>query len=458
MKVPWSDHEWKRVVVYGLGASGRAAVRLLTSRQVEVVGLDDRQPPAEVQAALLALGGVQLLTGRVPVSLPNRVDGVVVSPGVPPDRPLLLAARERGLPVIGEVELAFPFIEGPVIGVTGSNGKSTTTALTGALLKACGYTVEVCGNIGVPLTACVDGPADRTFVVELSSFQLETVVTFRPRAAALLNLSPDHLDRYEGMAAYRDAKAALFARQQPDDVAVMNGDDAWVRELEVTARRRLFSRLERVDDGCYVDGERVVETRPGEADVELFRCADVPLPGPHNLENAMAAALLARAVGAGVEGLRRGLGTFEGLPHRMQHVATWQGVAFYDDSKGTNVGATRRSLEGFPDASVHLILGGRNKGANPAELADIVRRKARAVYVIGEAAQEFGAALRGAAPIERAGDMATAVRRAAQQASSGEAVVLSPACASFDQYQDFNQRGDHFQQLVRELPKEVGHG
>lgn len=458
MKVPWSDHEWERVVVYGLGASGRAAVRLLTARGVEVVGLDDGQPPVEVRDELLALGGVQLCTDSTPTSLPGAVDGVVVSPGIPPERPLLVAARAQGVPVIGEVELAFPFVEGTVIGVTGSNGKSTTTALTGALLKACGYAVEVCGNIGVPLAACVDGPAGRTFVVELSSFQLETVDTFRPRAAALLNLSPDHLDRYAGMEAYRDAKASLFARQQREDVAVLNADDPWVRDLEVRARRRLFSRLDRVPDGCYVDGDRVIETAPGEADTELFHCADLPLPGLHNLENAMAAALLARAVGAEIDGLRRGLAGFRGLPHRMEHVATWHEVAFYDDSKGTNIGATQRSLEGFADGTVHLILGGRNKGADPAELVDVVRRKARAVYLIGEAAAEFGAALQGTVPMHEAGDMDTAVRLAAAHATSGEAVVLSPACASFDQYRDFNQRGDHFQQLVRELPKEVGHG
>jgi len=458
MRVPWSKQEWNRVVVYGLGMSGRAAIRFLTSHGVEVVGLDDRQPPVEMQAELLELGGVQLCTGSMPAALPDNVDGVVISPGVRPDHPLVLKARRRGLPVIGEVELAFPFIDGPVVAITGSNGKSTTTALTGALLEACGYPVEVCGNIGVPLASCIEGPPGRTFIVELSSFQLETVQTFRPRAAALLNLSPDHLDRYAGMEEYLRAKAAMFAQQQGDDVAVLNADDPSVRALHVPARRRLFSRVEKVAAGCYLDGERVLEVFPDATEAELFRCEDVPLPGLHNLENAMAAALLARAVGADVEGLKKGLRDFRGLPHRMQRVATWHGIDFYDDSKGTNVGATRRSLEGFADGSVLLILGGRNKGADPAELAEIVRRKARAVYLIGEAADQFDRALHGVAPIHMAGDMEHAVRLAAAAAQRGQSVVLSPACASFDQYRDFNQRGDDFQQLVQHLVKEVGHG
>lgn len=455
MNVPWSDYEWNRVAVYGLGASGRAAIRLLVARRVEVLGVDDRDLVEEARREIGSLSGVEIQAGGIAEDLPAGIDGVVVSPGIPPDRPLLKAARRRGLPVIGEVELAFPFLDGPVVAITGSNGKSTTTALTGALLRACGYPVEVCGNIGVPLADRVDGPSGRTFVVELSSFQLETVVTFRPHAAALLNLSPDHLDRYEGMDAYRDAKAAIFARQNPDDVAVLNADDPWLRDLEVRARRRVFSRRGPVADGCFVAGDRVVEVSPGASEVELFHCDEVPLAGLHNLENAMAAALLARAIGAELDGLKRGLKTFRGLPHRMEWVAERSGVSFIDDSKGTNIGATTRSLEGFPDRSVHLILGGRNKGAALEDLAGIVGRKACAVYLIGESADEFDRVLRKVVTVHRSGDMKTAVREATAAARPGEAVVLSPACASFDQYRDFNQRGDHFQQLVRSQLKEV---
>jgi UDP-N-acetylmuramoylalanine--D-glutamate ligase len=371
---------------------------------------------------------------------------------VPPQRPLLAAARRAGLPIIAEVELAFPFLDGPVVGITGSNGKSTTTALTGALLRAAGLPVEVCGNIGRPLSAVVEGPPGRVFVVELSSFQLEATETFRPRAAALLNLSPDHLDRYPDLAGYGGAKQRIFRLQGPEDTAVLNADDPWVADLAVRARRRRFSLRGPVDDGAWLDGERVVEggPPPDAAPVELFRRGELPLAGVHNLENAMAAALLARAMGVEPAALRAGLASFHGLPHRLERVAEEGGVVWYDDSKGTNVAATARAVEGFPDRSVHLILGGRNKGADPADLRPTVERKAARLYLIGESAADFERALGDLAPVERAGTLAEAVRRARRSARPGEAVVLSPACASFDQFRDFADRGRQFQALVRE--------
>lgn len=451
MKTPWPHGEWRRAAVYGLGASGRAAARLLTDRGVAVLGIDDGEPAAEARRELAALPAVELVTGGAPARLPEDVDGLVLSPGVPADRPLVAAARRAGVPVIGEVELAFPFLDGPVVAITGSNGKSTTTALTGALLAACGYPVEVCGNIGLPLAARVDGPAGRVFVVEVSSFQLETVVTFRPRAAALLNVSPDHLDRHSGMDAYVAAKERIFARQGPRDLAVLNADDGRVRDVRVRSRRRLFSRQGPVDDGCYVDGEEVLEVAPGAVPVTLFSRSQVPVPGVHNLENAMAAALLARALGAEVDGLRRGLAGFRGLPHRMELAGERAGVRYFDDSKATNLDATRASLEGFADGSVHLILGGRGKGTDPRELVPMVRRKARRAYLIGEAAAELAAVLEGQVPFTVAGTLDRAVVAAAAAAASGEAVLLSPACASFDQYRGFAARGDHFQALVATL-------
>jgi UDP-N-acetylmuramoylalanine--D-glutamate ligase len=451
MKTPWSDSEWRRALVYGLGVSGRAAARLLRDRGVEVVGVDGRAAEELELGGLASDPGVELLLGADPEKLPAAVDGVVVSPGVPRERPLLAAARRAGVPVVAEVELAFPFLNGPVIGVTGSNGKSTTTALTGSVLRSAGHDVEVCGNIGVPLSACVEGAEGRVFVVELSSFQLESIDTFRPRAAALLNLSADHLDRHAGLDGYLTAKRAIFGRQREGDVAVLNADDRHLAELPVKARRREFSRLEAVRDGCFVEGDRVVETAPGEPRRELFRRDDLGLPGTHNLENAMAAALLARALGAEPTAIRAGLAGFRGLPHRLEVVAELDDVIWFDDSKGTNLGATLKSLEGFADGTVHLILGGRGKGADPAVLAPAVKRKARRVYLIGESAAELERLLAADVPCERSGDLERAVAAAARHAGAGESVLLSPAYASFDQYGGFAERGDHFKRLVNGL-------
>lgn len=454
LQVPWSREPWTRVLVYGLGLSGRAAAELLLARGVRVVGYDDL-PAALDLGELASVGGFERLDPGA--ELPE-VDGVVVSPGVPADRPLLAAASERGLPVVAEVELAFPFLEGPLLGITGSNGKSTTTAWTGEILRRAGHAVEVCGNIGRPLAACVDGPPGRIFVTELSSFQLENVHTLRPLAAALLNLSPDHLDRHAGWDRYAQAKAALFARQGAGDVAVLNADDPAVATIGAGLagpRRRWFSTRNEVEDGCClaVDGTRVVEKTPGEPDAELFRRDELPLPGIHNLENAMAATLLARACGVEPRALAPGLASFRGLPHRTQKVAAVGGVEWIDDSKGTNVGATARSLEGFADGTVHLILGGRIKGADPAQLRTIVARKARRLYLIGESADLFAERLGDLVPAERCGGLERAVAAAAAVARPGEIVLLSPACASFDQYSGFAERGEHFQQLVSALEK-----
>ncbi len=449
LSVPWGSQNWRRVVIYGLGLSGQAAARFLRARGVAVVGVD-RRGAAEIAVPDLERDpGVELLLEREPEALPEGVDGVVLSPGVALDRPIVAAARRRGLPVIAEVELAFPFLNGPVVGITGSNGKSTTTALTGALLAAAGRRVEVCGNIGRPLTACVDGPRGRVFVVELSSFQLETTDTFRPNAAALLNISADHLDRHADLRRYAAAKERIFLRQRAEDVAVLNADDPEVARVVVAARRRHFARLAAIDDGCFAQGERVVEVEPGAPARDLFQRPDLTLEGPHNLENAMAAALLARAMGAGPEEIRAGLRGFRGLPHRLERVAERGGVVFYDDSKGTNVAATARSLEDFADRSVHLILGGRNKGADLGALRGVVARKAARAYLIGEAANELETALAGAVPLALAGTLERAVTLAAASARSGESVVLSPACASFDQFRDFGDRGDQFQKFVR---------
>lgn len=452
MSATFDPSRLRRLLVVGLGLSGTAASRLLLARGAEVVGAD-RRPAAVLELeGLSGAPGFELHAGGQLAALPSGLDAVVVSPGVALDHPLLAAARAAGVPIAAEVELAAAFLSGTLVAITGSNGKSTTTAMTGAFLAGAGFAVEVCGNIGVPLASVVDGPPDRVFVVELSSFQLETIHRFRPRAAALLNLSPDHLDRHGDLAGYLAAKQRIFARQEPGDVAVLNADDAPVAGTPVRARRRLFSGAGAVDDGACVLGGEVVERAPGGDARALFAVRDLPLPGPHNLENAMAAALLSRAVGAGAVEIRAALRAFRGLPHRLERVGQRAGVAYYDDSKGTNVAATARSLEGFADRSVHVVLGGRNKGADPAVLRGVVGRKARRAYLIGESAPEFERALSGAVDLSLAGTLETAVAEAADRARPGEAVVLSPACASFDQFRDYRDRGRRFQELVKALP------
>ena len=456
---------WRNALVYGLGLSGVAASRALADRNVRVAAVDGR-PAADLGAAareLLRSGRVDRLVAEEGAGLPPGIDAVVLSPGVPPDRPLLRAARAAGVPILAEVELAWRLLEASsaptVVGVTGSNGKSTTTALAGALLEAAGHPVEVCGNIGTPLCARVDGPPGRVFVVELSSFQLEAVDRFRPRAAALLNISPDHLDRYANVADYAAAKARIFGRQAAGDVAVVNADDGEARRWSdgrggapAPVRRRFFSRLRQVEDGCYLDRDRVIEVGP-EFRRELFRLDDLALDGLHNVENAMAAALLASAVGADPGRFPPALRAFEGLPHRLRLAATVGGVRYYNDSKATNPAAAMKALAGFDDGSVHLILGGRAKGESAAfaGLASLAGAKAKAVYLIGEAAPAIASVLPAAAARRRCGTLDRAVEEASAAASPGEAVLLSPACASFDQFEDFAQRGRRFEERVRAL-------
>jgi UDP-N-acetylmuramoylalanine--D-glutamate ligase len=442
---------WRRAYVVGLGLSGRAAARLLLARGVEVVA-SDRRPVEELELGDLAgRAGLDLRAGTEEARLPDKLDALVVSPGVSLRHPLVESARAARVPVVAEVELAARLLDGTIVAVTGSNGKSTTTALTGALVAASGRPVEVCGNIGVPLASVVEGAPGRVFVVELSSFQLETIDRFRPDAAALLNLSPDHLDRHGDLGGYLAAKRRIFENQGEGDVGVVNADDLALDRVGTAGRRRLFSRLGRVADGCWLAGEAVVESAPGAPDRALFHLADLRLAGPHNLENAMAAALLARAVGVAAETIPAALAAFRGLPHRLELVGERDGVAFYDDSKGTNIGATSRSIEGFADSSVHLILGGRNKGADFRELREVVARKARRAYLIGESAGALERALAGTVELVPSGTLEAAVGEAAAAARPGESVVLSPACASFDQFRDFVDRGRRFRQAVERV-------
>lgn len=439
---------WRTVLVYGLGVSGRAAAGLALARGQAVMAVDD--DPSADSGPL-----VDRIQRVAPTELPDSVDGVVVSPGVAPDAPLLDLAARRTVPVLSEVEFAYQWSDsGAFVGITGSNGKSTTCALTGEILAAGTNTVAVCGNFGMALSEAVEKGAE-TYVVELSSFQLQGIGSFHAEVAAWLNLSPDHLDRHATLAAYAEAKAAIFRNQTAEDVAILNADDAVVSTTQVGARRLTFSAERPVARGCYLEQQAVVEVGD-EGGSLLFTTDDLSLPGTHNLQNVMAAGLIGRSLGISSESVRRAIRGFRGLPHRTELVAEVDGVRYYNDSKGTNPAATAQSLAAFPEACVHLIVGGRAKGGDWSELTAAAVDRVRRVYGIGEAGPDLVAALASAAPGEDCGDLSAAVTAAASSAADGEVVLLSPACASYDQYDSFAQRGDHFRRLVDGLT--VGSG
>lgn len=434
---------WRTVLIYGLGVSGRAAASLALARGQAVIAVDD---DPGVESGELS-GRIEL---AAPTELADGVDGIIVSPGVPPNAPLLDLAAQRSVPAVSEVEFAYQWSDsGVFLGITGSNGKSTTCAMTGDILAAGGRDVAVCGNFGLALSEAVEKGAE-TYVVELSSFQLEGTRAFHPQVAAWLNLSADHLDRHATMIAYAEAKAAIFRNQTAEDFAVLNADDAVVSTTQVEAGRLTFSTRRPVRCGCYLAEDAVVEVG-GEGSSVLFTTDDLSLPGLHNLQNAMVASLVGRSLGVDRDSLRGAIRAFRGLPHRTELVAEIDGVCFFNDSKGTNPAATVRSLAAFPDRGVHLIVGGRAKGSDWRELAAAAAGRVRRVYGVGEAGHELVAALAASVPGEDCGDLTTAVHAAAKAATSGEVVLLSPACASYDQYDDFAQRGDHFRRLVREL-------
>ncbi|NWG01176.1 MAG: UDP-N-acetylmuramoyl-L-alanine--D-glutamate ligase [Thermoanaerobaculaceae bacterium] len=433
-----------RALVVGLGSSGMAAAALL-ARQGYRVRVNDRSSAEELAARVRQLPeGTETLLGGHPLAALEGVSLVVVSPGVPADLPLLEEAARRGLEVIAEVELAYRSLPGvPLAGITGSNGKTTVTALLGAICQAAGWRTGVGGNIGEPATAlALAGPWD-VLVWELSSFQLEGCRSLRPRVAVLLNLSPDHLDRHPSMAAYRAAKERLFAYQEAEDVAVLNADDAALAGIATRARPCFFS-LRRPDADAHLEGEVLqVDGQP------LLHRRELRLLGDHNVANALAASLAAVRLGVPRERVASALATFEALPHRHQVVAEHRGVRFVDDSKGTNIGATAAGLSGYRPGSVHLILGGLGKGQDFTQLRTAVAGRVARIYLIGEAAEALAAALTGTAPLEMCGTLAQAVERAAAAATAGEVVLLSPACASFDQFRDYRHRGEEFARLAR---------
>jgi UDP-N-acetylmuramoylalanine--D-glutamate ligase len=435
-----------RYLVVGAGRSGVAAANFLVARGDDVCLTDSNASP-DLPGQLDER--VQRSFGRQEEILLESIGTIVLSPGVPANIPLLQVAASKSIPVIAEVELGFRFLKGTVIGVTGSNGKSTTTTLIGEILRIGGRQPIVAGNIGEPLTAAIDLWGPRTYVLELSSFQLETVDTFRANIALLLNVTPDHMDRYPSFDAYAAAKHRIFRNQQPADVAIVNASDRRSESRQMVARVLRFSASKTLDEGAFLDGHEMVMRLDGNE--RRIPRSLLQLQGTPNVENALAAWLAARAAGVDDMSVQITFGLFAGLPHRMVLVRERDGVRWINDSKGTNVDATLKSLESFAPSSVWLILGGKDKAGEFERMRDLVQEKTRAVITIGKAADRIGAALEGAATLVPAGDMPHAVKWAADHARQGDTVLLSPACASFDQYRNFEHRGQHFEELVRAL-------
>ena len=431
-----------RTLVIGAGKSGVASANFLAGRGTSVVLADANANPS---LPFTLDERVVRAFGTEDDRLLDDVELIVISPGVPKTIPLLQRANALAIPVIGEIELAFRHLKGTVIAITGSNGKSTTTALIGEILKVAGRRPIVAGNIGNPLIAAIDFENPRTYVLELSSFQLESVDTFRANVALLLNITPDHMDRYPNFSSYAGAKHRIFRNQDAGDTAILNASV----DYRPNARVLQFSASERVEEGAWLDGDDMV-LRIGGDERRIPR-ASLKLEGNANVENALAAWLAARAVGVNDVDVQIAFGTFTGLPHRMVLVRELDGVRWINDSKGTNVDATLKSLEGFGSSTVILILGGKDKAGEFERMRELVQSKTRAVLTIGKAADRIGEALDGTAPIVPAGDMQHAVEWARQNAKPGEIVLLSPACASFDQYRNFEHRGEHFEELVRAL-------
>jgi UDP-N-acetylmuramoylalanine--D-glutamate ligase len=438
----------QQFLVIGAGRTGQSTARFLL-RYGARVRLAERTPDVLERVALP--DGIEVCVGDTAEELLDGVDLVVPSPGVARGHVLLRRAVGRGLPVLSEIELASRALTCPILAVTGTNGKSTTTVLLGAMLKEAGMHVFVGGNLGTPLIdACLEEQKLEAAVVEVSSFQLEWVCTFRAQVALLLNLTPDHLDRYSDVREYQRAKAALFVTQQPGDVAVLNRDDPWVWDQRRRTRGAAISfGHDPVEFGTFLDGNTIIYHGP-EPLPRRFRLDAVSLQGAHNQENMMAAVTAAAVWGIPDAAIQRGLERTGALPHRLQLVRERDGVRFFDDSKGTNVGAMEKSLASF-SGNVILLAGGYDKGGDFSVLTPLLRTRVKRLILFGTAGPTIGSQLNGSIDSSVVPNLTTAVQQAARYAAPGDTVLLSPGCASFDEFTDYAARGRRFRELVEAL-------
>jgi UDP-N-acetylmuramoylalanine--D-glutamate ligase len=442
----------KRALVVGLGKSGVASALFMKAHGARVT-VSDTKSGDELRNEIPVLldHGITVETGGHGDRTFRGQDLIVVSPGVPVDAPPLVQARSLGETVIGEIELAAQFLPGPIVAITGSNGKTTTTTLTGEIMTAAGIPTLVGGNIGTPAISLAERARPETVVVlEISSFQLETIQTFRPKIAVVLNVTPDHLDRHRTFEVYTDAKARIFENQQASDFAVLNADDPTCVAMGAGIRAQVFwfSRQKEVQQGAWVrDGNIVFRDSNGQR--EILQVSEVPLKGAHNLENVLAAVCAAVLMGCAPEKVRQAVRDFKAVEHRLEFVATIAGVDYYNDSKATNVDATIKALESFP-ANIHLILGGKDKGSDYTVLNDLIRQRVKRIYTIGAAAAKVESQVKGA-EIVHAETLENAIRKAHGVAQAGDVVLLAPACASFDQFKNYEHRGKVFKEIVAGL-------
>jgi UDP-N-acetylmuramoylalanine--D-glutamate ligase len=442
----------KRVLVVGLGKSGVASALFLKAQGARVT-VSDTKSGDELRNEIPVLldHGITVETGGHGDRTFRGQDLIVVSPGVPVDAGPLVQARALGEAVIGEIELAAQFLPGPIVAITGSNGKTTTTTLTGEIMIAAGFPALVGGNIGTPAISLAERAKPETVIVlEVSSFQLETIQTFRPKVAVVLNVTPDHLDRHRTLEAYVDAKARIFENQQASDFAVLNADDPTCVTMASRKHAQVFwfSRQKEVRQGAWVREGNIV-FRDGAGQKEIMQISEIPLKGAHNLENVLAAVCAGALMGCAPEKIRQAVRDFKAVEHRLEFVATIRGVDYYNDSKATNVDATIKALESFP-ANIHLILGGKDKGSDYTVLNDLLRQRVKRVYTIGAAAAKIESQIKGV-EVVHAETLESAIRKANAVAQSGDVVLLAPACASFDQFKSYEHRGKVFKEIVRGL-------
>ena len=442
----------KRALVVGLGKSGVASALFMKAHGARVT-VSDTKSGDELRNEIPVLldHGITVETGGHGDRTFRGQDLIVVSPGVPVDAPPLVQARSLGETVIGEIELAARFLPGPVIAITGSNGKTTTTTLAGEIIAAAGLPVLVGGNIGTPAISLAERAKSETVIVlEVSSFQLETIQTFRPKVAVVLNVTPDHLDRHRTFEIYVDAKARIFENQRESDFAVLNADDLTCVAMAKRTKAQVvwFSRQKEVDHGAWVRDGNIL-FRDGAGQREILQVSEIPLKGAHNLENVLAAVCAGALMGCAPDKIRQAVHDFKAVEHRLEFVATIGGVDYYNDSKATNVDAAIKALESFP-ANIHLILGGKDKGSDYTVLNDLIRQRVKRIYTIGAAAAKIESQVKGA-EVVHAETLENAIRKAHAVAKSGDVVLLAPACASFDQFKSYEHRGKVFKEIVRGL-------
>ena len=450
------DVNGKRVLVVGLGKSGIASAQFLATRGARVT-VSDTRTQTELKAQIPALldRGIAVETGGHGERTFRDQDLIVVSPGVPSNLPQLVRARAQGIPVIGEIELAARFLKGKIVAITGSNGKTTTTTLCGDLIASSSQRTLMGGNIGTPVILLVDDSTDDTInVIEVSSFQLETIETFHPHVAVVLNITPDHLDRHGSMEAYTAAKARIFENQTASDFSVLNLDDPGSAGLQSRTKARVcwFTRKQQLTGeriGAFVrDGE--IFWRGAGRDERVLAISEITLKGAHNLENVLAAVAVGRLCGCDAVSIRNAVRQFKAVEHRLQHVGTVAGVEYYNDSKATNVDATIKAIESFP-GNIHLILGGKDKDSDYTLMNSLLRERVKRVYTIGAAAEKIRSHVQAAVEVLPCRTLDNAVERAHDLAKSGDIVLLAPACSSFDQFENYEHRGRTFRSLIERL-------